>query len=116
MIRLYHNPRCSKSREALALLQDAGAEVEVIEYLKHPPTTEELDRILTLLNLDPRDILRTKEEEYETLCLDDITLERENLIEAMVENPNLIERPIAVAGDRAVVGRPPENVLGLLDQ
>ncbi|WP_293761652.1 arsenate reductase (glutaredoxin) [uncultured Aquitalea sp.] len=116
MIRLYHNPRCSKSREALALLQDAGAEVEVIEYLKHPPTTEELDHILTLLNLDPRDILRTKEEEYETLCLDDITLERENLIEAMVENPNLIERPIAVAGDRAVVGRPPENVLGLLNQ
>jgi arsenate reductase len=97
MIRLYHNPRCSKSREALALLQEAGAEVEVIEYLKHPPTAAELDHILTLLQLEPRDLLRTKEEEYETLCLDDITLERDSLIETMVDNPMLIERPIAVS-------------------
>ncbi|BBF87162.1 arsenate reductase [Aquitalea magnusonii] len=114
MIRLYHNPRCSKSREALALLQEAGAEVEVIEYLKHPPSAAELDRILTLLQLEPRDLLRTKEEEYETLCLDDITLERESLIETMVDNPMLIERPIAVSEDKAVLGRPPEKVLALL--
>jgi len=116
MIRLYHNPRCSKSREALALLQEAGADVEIIEYLKHPPSAAELDHILTLMQLDPRDLLRTKEEEYETLCLDDITLERDKLIEAMVDNPNLIERPIAVSTEMAVLGRPPENVLRLLNK
>ena len=99
-----------------ALLQEAGAEVEVIEYLKHPPSAADLDHILTLLQLDPRDLLRTKEEEYETLCLDDITLERDKLIEAMVDNPNLIERPIAVSTDMAVLGRPPEKVLSLLDR
>ncbi|QEL56796.1 arsenate reductase (glutaredoxin) [Chromobacterium paludis] len=114
MIRLYHNPKCSKSRAALALLEEAGAEVEVIEYLKHPPSQEELDRLLTLLDMEPRELMRKKEEEYADLYLDDITLERQHLIAAMVDNPNLIERPIAVRGGRAVLGRPPEQVLNLL--
>ncbi|CUA81862.1 arsenate reductase (glutaredoxin) [Gulbenkiania indica] len=115
MIRLYHNPRCSKSRQALALLEEAGAEVEVVEYLRTPPTADELDRLLTLLDLDARALLRTKEEEYASLHLDDVTLERRHLIEAMIQHPRLLERPIAVCGDRAVVGRPPERVLSLLE-
>ncbi|MEO2217854.1 arsenate reductase (glutaredoxin) [Chromobacterium vaccinii] len=116
MIRLYHNPKCSKSRAALSLLEEAGAEVEVIEYLKHPPSYEELDQLLGMLGLEPRELMRQKEEEYADLYLDDITLERKHLIAAMVDNPSLIERPIAIAGGRAVIGRPPEQVLKLLDE
>ncbi|OHX12631.1 arsenate reductase (glutaredoxin) [Chromobacterium sphagni] len=114
MIRLYHNPKCSKSRAALALLEEAGAEIEVVEYLKHPPSHEELDRLLQLLGLEPRELMRQKEEEYADLYLDDITLERKHLIAAMVDNPNLIERPIAIGDNRAIIGRPPEQVLLLL--
>ena len=116
MIRLYHNPRCSKSREALKLLQDAGADVETVDYLKTPPSAEELDRLLTLLKLEPRELMRQKEDEYQALHLDDVTLERRHLIAIMVEHPRLIERPIAVQGDQAVIGRPPERVLTLLGQ
>jgi arsenate reductase len=116
MIRLYHNPRCSKSREALKLLQDAGADVEIIDYLKTPPSAEELDQLLTLLNLEPRELMRQKEDEYQALHLDDVTLERRHLIAAMVDHPRLIERPIAVQGEQAVIGRPPERVLALLGQ
>ena len=114
-IRLYHNPRCSKSRAALELLTRAGAEVEVIDYLHYPPAPAELDRILTLLGMEPRDLIRQKETEYAELFLDDITLERDQLIAAMSDNPCLIERPIAVNGERAVLGRPPEQVLSLLN-
>ncbi|HJU49876.1 MAG TPA: arsenate reductase (glutaredoxin) [Pseudogulbenkiania sp.] len=116
MIRLYHNPRCSKSREALKLLQDAGADVETVDYLKTPPSAEELDRLLTLLKLEPRELMRQKEDEYQALHLDDVTLERRHLIAAMVDHPRLIERPIAVQGEQAVIGRPPERVLTLLGQ
>lgn len=116
MIRLYHNPRCSKSREALKLLQDAGADVEIVDYLKTPPGPDELDHLLTLLALEPRELMRQKEEEYQALHLDDVTLERRHLITAMVDHPRLIERPIAVQGERAVIGRPPERVLTLLDK
>lgn len=116
MIRLYHNPRCSKSREALKLLQDAGADVEIVDYLKTPPSAEELDRLLTLLGLEPRELMRQKEEEYQSLHLDDLTLERRHLIAVMVNHPRLIERPIAVQGERVVIGRPPERVLTLLDK
>lgn len=116
MIRLYHNPRCSKSREALKLLQDAGADVETVDYLKTPPSAEELDRLLTLLKLEPRELMRQKEDEYQALHLDDVTLERRHLIAIMVEHPRLIERPIAVQGEQAVIGRPPERVLTLLGQ
>ncbi|MBM2885387.1 arsenate reductase (glutaredoxin) [Chromobacterium amazonense] len=114
MIRLYHNPKCSKSRAALALLEEAGAEIEIVEYLKHPPSPEELDQLLNWLGMEPRELMRKKEEEYADLYLDDITLERKHLITAMVDNPNLIERPIAVRGNKAVIGRPPEQVLNLL--
>ncbi|TIC83455.1 arsenate reductase (glutaredoxin) [Crenobacter intestini] len=114
MIRFYHNPRCSKSREALQLLQDAGAEVEVIDYQKTPPSPEEITRLLGLLGLEPRALMRKHEEEYKELYLDDITLEDRHLIAAMHDNPRLIERPIAVGTDKAVIGRPPERVLELL--
>ncbi|TDR80740.1 arsenate reductase (glutaredoxin) [Paludibacterium purpuratum] len=114
MIRFYHNPRCSKSREALHLLQARGVELEVIDYLKHPPSEEELEQLLTLLDLDARELLRQKEPEFETLHLADVTLERKHLIRVMAAHPRLIERPIAVGAQRAVIGRPPEKVLSLL--
>lgn len=114
MIRLYHNPRCSKSREALKLLQDAGAELQVIDYLKTPPSATEIDTLLSALGLEPRELMRQKEDEYQALHLDDVTLERHHLLAALAEHPRLIERPIAVRDGRAVIGRPPERVLELL--
>lgn len=114
MIRFYHNPRCSKSREALHLLQEQGAELEIIDYLKTPPSEPELEQILTLLGLEARELIRNKEPEYLELHLDDITLERKHLISAMVQHPRLIERPIAVGAVRAILGRPPQKVLELL--
>jgi arsenate reductase (glutaredoxin) len=115
MIRFYHNPRCSKSREALNLLQQRGAELEVVDYLKTPPSEAELGHILDLLGIAARELIRRKEPEYEALHLDDVTLEDRHLIAVMVQHPRLIERPIALDGQRAVIGRPPENVLHLLD-
>jgi arsenate reductase len=114
MIRFFHNPRCSKSRAALDLLQQQKAEIEIIDYLKTPPTEAELDQILSLLALEPRDLMRKGEAEYLELHLNDVTLERKHLISAMVQHPRLIERPIAISGERAVIGRPPERVLTLL--
>lgn len=111
---IYHNPRCSKSRQTLQLLQEQGREPFVIEYLNEPPDAATLERILTLLGLEPRQLMRTKEPEYSELNLDDPALTREQLIAAMVEHPKLIERPIVIAGDRAAIGRPPERVLEIL--
>ena len=113
-IRLFHNPRCSKSRQALALLRERGAEPEIVEYLRQPPTAAELDRLLVLLDMQPRQLMRRGEAVYKELGLDDPALSRAQLIEAMVREPILIERPIATDGRRAVLGRPPENVLELL--
>jgi arsenate reductase len=113
-VTLYHNPRCSKSRQALELLRGRNIEPAIIEYLKAPPSIDELDRILKLLDLEPRELMRRKEAVYNDLALDDESLDRHSLLQAMVEHPILIERPIAVAGDRAALGRPPENVLGVL--
>ena len=113
-IRLLHNPRCSKSREALALLRERGVEPDVVEYLKQPLTTAELDALLKRLGMGPRQLMRKGEAVYKELGLDDPALTRAALIAAMVENPILIERPIATDGTRAVVGRPPEKVLELL--
>ena len=114
-VRIYHNPRCSKSREALALLRERGVEPEIVEYLKTPPDAAGLDRILNLLGMEPRDLMRRKEKEYQSLGLDDPALSREQAIRAMVEHPRLIERPIVVRdGRRAVLGRPPEAVLELI--
>jgi arsenate reductase len=111
---LYHNPHCSKSRQTKQIIDEKGVSTEVVEYLKAPPDAEELDRILTLLGLEPRQLMRRQEAPYQALGLDDPALDRDALIRAMVANPILIERPIAIRGNRAVIGRPPEKVLELL--
>ena len=111
---IYHNPRCSKSRQTLKLLQDNGIEPDVTEYLVSPPDKDELTAILKILGLRPRELMRKKEAEYRALGLNNETLSDEALIAAMVAHPKLIERPIVIRGKRAVIGRPPEAVLDLL--
>ena len=111
---IYHNPRCSKSRQTLALLQEHGIEPEIIEYLNNPPDPGTLRRILKKLGLQPRELLRTKEKIYKELGLADDSIDDATLLDVMTRHPILIERPIVVCGDRAVIGRPPENVLELL--
>lgn len=114
-ITIYHNPRCSKSRETLALLEQQGFSPAVVHYLDTPPSAEQLQTLLKQLGFDdPRQLIRTKEAEYEELELDDPLLSDEELIDAMAAHPRLIERPIVVKDGRAVLGRPPENVLALL--
>lgn len=114
-VRIYHNPRCSKSRQTLQLLRDRGVEPEVVEYLKTPPAPAEIERLLGLLGLEPRDLMRKKEQPYKDRGLDAPDLSRAALVAAMSEEPILIERPIVVAGQRAALGRPPEQVLDLLE-
>lgn len=113
-VTIYHNPRCSKSRQTLQLLEDNGVEPEIIEYLKAPPTAPELDDILKKLAIEPRDLMRRKEDAYKANGLDDEALSREQLIVGMVQNPILIERPIVLANGKAALGRPPEDVLKIL--
>lgn len=113
-VRILHNPRCSKSRATLELLQQRGIEPEVILYLETPPSARELDGILRLLGREPRELMRKGEAEYREQGLDDENLGREELIAAMVASPRLIERPIVLANGKAAVGRPPESVLGIL--
>lgn len=109
-----HNPRCSKSRGALELLRERGIEPEVVAYLDTPPSTADLRELLRKLGLPARELLRRGEPEYRELGLDDPSLPEERLVEAMAAHPRLIERPVFVVGDRAVIGRPPERVLELL--
>ena len=111
---IYHNPRCSKSRETLALIEEKGIKPKVIEYLKTPPSAKELKDILAKLKLKPRALMRRKEPPYAALKLDDEKLSDDALIKAMVENPVLIERPIVINGSKAALGRPPEAVAGIL--
>ncbi|GAC1036182.1 arsenate reductase (glutaredoxin) [Pseudomonas sp. No.117] len=113
-IVLYHNPRCSKSREALALLQSRELAVSVVPYLETPPDADTLRALLTKLGIGARQLLRTGEDAYRDLNLADPALDDDALIAAMAAHPKLIERPIAVRGERAVVGRPPERVLEIL--
>lgn len=113
-LTLYHNPRCSKSRSALALLEARGLTPTVVRYLETPPDAATLRTLLARLGLGARQLLRTGEDAYQALGLADPALTDEQLIAAMVEQPILIERPILVAGDNAVIGRPPENVLEIL--
>ncbi len=113
-VTIYHNPRCSKSRQTLELLQQQGVEATVVEYLKTPPDAAELDRILDLLGLEPRQLMRTHEAEYKEHGMDDPDLSREQLIELMVRYPKVIERPIVVRDGKAAIGRPPESVLEIL--
>ncbi len=114
-VTIYHNPRCSKSRQTLQLLQERGIEAEVVRYLDTPPDAATLERLLQLLGLDnPRQLMRKKEPEYKALGLDNPELDRQDLIQAMVDHPRLMERPIVVAGEQARIGRPPEQVLEIL--
>lgn len=113
-LTLYHNPRCSKSRGALELLEARGLHPHVVRYLETPPSATELRALLAKLGIGARQLLRSGEDEYKALSLGDASLSEAQLIEAMVQHPKLIERPILVAGDKAVIGRPPEKVLELL--
>lgn len=111
---VWHNPRCSKSRGALALLEERGIDPTVVRYLEDAPTRTDLERVLRLLGTDdPREITRTGESRYRELGL--AGADRDQLLDALAANPVLIERPIVLVGDRAVVARPPERVLELLD-
>jgi arsenate reductase len=113
-VTIYHNPRCSTSRKTLEMIRAKGIEPTIIEYLKTPPSASELDRILSLLKIEPRELMRKKEEEYKTLKLDRQDLTRKDLIKAMVDHPILIERPIVLSKGKAALGRPPENVTSIL--
>lgn len=114
MIRIYHNNRCSKSRAALALLEQRGVPFEVINYLDTPPTASELEMLLQQLGMTARQLLRTGEAEYRSLGLDDPARDDAALVAAMVAHPRLIERPIVVANGKAALGRPPEAILAIL--
>lgn len=113
-VTIYHNPRCSKSRQTLELLQSKGFEPEIIEYLKNPPDKATLKKLLTMLGMEPRELMRKKESAYKEAGLDNASLSKEDLIEGMLSHPILIERPIVVANNRAAIGRPPESVLEIL--
>lgn len=113
-LTIYHNPRCSKSRQTLALIQEKGIEPEIVLYLQNPPTIKELAEILKKLDINARNLLRKGEQEYKTLKLANTDLCEQQLIEAMSKHPKLIERPIVVKAEKAVLGRPPENVLSLI--
>ncbi|WP_300072402.1 arsenate reductase (glutaredoxin) [uncultured Ruegeria sp.] len=113
MIEYWHNPRCSKSREGLALLEDQGAEIKLRKYLEDAPSEDELRTAQTLLGVAAIGMMRTGEKLFKELGLTKSSPEQD-LIRAMAENPILIERPLAIAGEKAALGRPPENLLGLL--
>lgn len=113
-VLIYHNPRCSKSRQTLKLLEDNGIQPEVRLYLENPPSAAELKKLLKALDLPARDLLRKGEAEYKELGLADTSLSEAKLIAAMVEHPRLMERPVVVRDGKAVLGRPPENALALV--
>ena len=113
-LTLYHNPRCSKSRAALELLEARGLTPNVVRYLETPPSVEQLRDLVSKLGIPARQLLRSGEEEYQALNLADSSLSEEHLLEAMAAHPNLIERPILIVGARAAIGRPTENLLELL--
>jgi arsenate reductase (glutaredoxin) len=112
---IYHNPRCSKSRQTLQLLEQHGIAPGIVLYLDQPPSKKTLKQLLSKLGLPARDLLRKGEDEYRELGLADMKLSETALIDAMHAHPKLIERPIVVHGERAVLGRPPENVLELIN-
>lgn len=111
---IYHNPRCSKSRQTLALLQDNDVDVEIIEYLKTPPDEKQLKAILKKLAIRPAELIRKKESVFKELKLADKLDDDQALIKAMYANPALMERPIVLVNNKATIGRPPENVLAIL--
>ena len=113
-VTIYHNPRCSKSRQTLDLLEQRDLDIDVVRYLDAPPDVATLNNILDLLGLEPRALMRRQQAEYKALGLDDPGLTREALIQAMVDNPILIERPIVLSDGKAALGRPPIQVLDIL--
>ena len=111
---IWHNPRCSKSRQTLALLEERGITPTVVRYLDTPPDADTIAHVLDRLGMEPRELMRKKESAYRELGLGDEGKSREELIAAMVEQPRLIERPVVLRGDSAALGRPPEKVLEIL--
>lgn len=112
--QIFHNPRCSKSRAAMELLTDKGIEADVVKYLETPPSRETIEQILVLLDMQPRDLMRKGEAEYSDNNLSDESLTRDQLVDALVNFPKLIERPIVVANGKAAIGRPIENIINIL--
>jgi arsenate reductase len=115
-VTIYHNPRCSKSREALKLIQEKGVEPTIVEYLKTPPDRQTLQEVIRQLGITPRELLRENEEEYKQAGLDDLTLSDDDVIAAMIEHPKLIERPIVIHDGKAIIGRPPVKALDILPE
>ena len=113
-ITIWHNPRCSKSREALKLLEEKGEKPEIVQYLDQTPDAATIRKTLAMLGIGPRDLLRTKETEYKELGLDNTSLDDDAIIEAMVTHPKLIERLVVIKDGKAIIGRPPEKVVELL--
>jgi len=113
-VRIFHNPKCSKCRLTMDILDDKGVETTVVEYLNTPPDNNELNEVLELLGIEPRELMRKHETPYKENNLDNPDLSREQLIQAMIDNPILIERPIIINGNKATIGRPPEKVLDIL--
>lgn len=111
-MKIYHNPRCSKSRQTLEIIQKKGLEIEIIDYLVKPPTTKELEEIITLLKINPEDLVRKSEDIYKEKFKGKKITQQE-WVKIMVEHPKLIERPIVISGDKAIIGRPPEKVIEL---
>jgi arsenate reductase len=111
---IWHNPRCSKSRATLALLEERGIEPDILHYLDNPPSTDDIACVLEMLGRQPRELMRTGEDAYRDQDLGDASLSDSALIEAMAATPKLIERPVVINGDKAAVGRPPESVLDIL--
>jgi arsenate reductase len=115
-VTIYHNPRCSKSRQTLQLLTDRGMDPKIVEYLKTPPDAGQIERLLQMLGIGARDLLRTGEAEYRELGLDRDGVTDTQRIQAMTSHPRLIQRPIVVCGSKARLGRPPQNVLDILPE
>jgi arsenate reductase len=113
-VQIYHNPRCSKSRSTLEIINQQGIEPIVTNYLETPPNYDQLNHILSALNMQPRELMRRNENEFADNNLDDPELSRDELIAAMIKFPKLIERPIVLVGDKVTIGRPPESVLDIL--
>ena len=113
-LKIYHNPRCSKSRKTLQIIRDHGVEPEVVEYLKNPPNERELKKISTLLGLGPKRFVRVNENDFKENGLSEKISDDEAMLRLMAKFPKIIERPIVVSHDRAIIGRPPENVLKIL--
>jgi arsenate reductase len=111
---IYHNPRCSKSRETLQILEDNHLQPVIIEYLVDPPTTQELKQIIAMLGISARELLRSTEPVYQEANLDDDSLSEDDILKAICENPVLMQRPIVISGSRAVIGRPPVRVLEII--